>query len=235
VEGVEPSFAGCKPTVFPLDDTPSQQSSGPGGGRPPTPLFKRQVFSRLSYQAVVSVCRAGVEPAQHRGWVTATWARQCPADTSVPWMGFEPTICTLRECRPLRAGPPGYLSVAQVGLEPTASLVLSEGGLPDCLPSHNRSPRCQRAAVPGVGIEPTRAGSKPASLPLADPGILQECPAGVEPACPVWKTVAWAARPRAQERKERESNPQGLSASSRFERGAIANWLALPESLDGWI
>ena len=22
VEGVEPSFAGCKPTVFPLDDTP---------------------------------------------------------------------------------------------------------------------------------------------------------------------------------------------------------------------
>src|SRR5581483_5701200 len=25
VEGVEPSFAGCKPTVFPLDDTPINQ------------------------------------------------------------------------------------------------------------------------------------------------------------------------------------------------------------------
>ncbi len=31
VEGVEPSFAGCKPTVFPLDDTPSHQGSGPAG------------------------------------------------------------------------------------------------------------------------------------------------------------------------------------------------------------
>ena len=28
--------------------------------------------------------------------------------------------------------------------------------------------------VPGVGVEPTRAGSKPASLPLADPGVFQE-------------------------------------------------------------
>ena len=28
--------------------------------------------------------------------------------------------------------------------------------------------------VPGVGVEPTRTGSKPASLPLADPGVFQE-------------------------------------------------------------
>ena len=34
-----------------------------------------------------------------------------------------------------------------------------------------------------------------------------------------------------RQRKERESNPQGLWASSRFERGAIASWLALPCSV----
>ena len=56
---------------------------------------------------------------------------------------------------------------------------------------------------------------------LAVPG---ECPAGVEPACPVWKTVAWAARPRTpfNQRKERELNPQ---ASSPFH--SQSGWLDL--------
>jgi hypothetical protein len=52
VEGVEPSFAGCKPTVFPLDDTPIHRTSGPGGDRTHIALFKRQVLSQLSYKAV---------------------------------------------------------------------------------------------------------------------------------------------------------------------------------------
>ena len=52
VEGVEPSSAGCKPTVFPLDDTPSHRSSDLGGARTHIPLLKRQVLSRLSYKAV---------------------------------------------------------------------------------------------------------------------------------------------------------------------------------------
>jgi hypothetical protein len=34
VEGVEPSFAGCKPTVFPLDDTPINQRAAPQGVEP---------------------------------------------------------------------------------------------------------------------------------------------------------------------------------------------------------
>ena len=34
VEGVEPSFAGCKPTVFPLDDTPINQPVAPQGVEP---------------------------------------------------------------------------------------------------------------------------------------------------------------------------------------------------------
>ena len=34
VEGVEPSFAGCKPTVFPLDDTPRIKPVAPQGVEP---------------------------------------------------------------------------------------------------------------------------------------------------------------------------------------------------------
>ena len=47
-------------------------------------------------------------------------------------MGFEPTASTLTGWRALLAAPRGRncLRVAQVGVEPTASLVLSQGGLP---------------------------------------------------------------------------------------------------------
>ena len=47
----------------------------------------------------------------------------------------------------------------------------------------------------GAGFEPASPGSKPGSLPLADP---RECPAGIEPALPAWKAGTFAARPRAQ-------------------------------------
>ena len=79
-------------------------------------------------------------------------------------------------------------------------------------------------SVPGMGLsEPSRPGgtaSEERGLPVAPTGpqlsarIVKEpeCPAGVEPAFPAWKTGAWAARPRAhRQRKERESNPQGSS------------------------
>ena len=49
--------------------------------------------------------------------------------------------------------------------------------------------------VRGAGLEPASPGSKPGSLPLADP---RECPAGIEPASPAWKAGTFAARPRAQ-------------------------------------
>ena len=69
--------------------------------------------------------------------------------------------------------------------------------------------------VRGEGFEPPSPGSKAGSLPLADPrsSRTQECPAGIEPACPAWKAGASADRPRAHvasRRKERESNPQGV-------------------------
>src|SRR5579863_6095733 len=48
--------------------------------------------------------------------------------------GFEPVISCVTGRRALRAAPRGRIfasrSLAQVGLEPTASFVLSEGGLP---------------------------------------------------------------------------------------------------------
>ena len=72
--------------------------------------------------------------------------------------------------------------VAQVGFEPTASFSLKESGLPVAYRAV-ALPSCQRSigSVPGVGVEPTRTGSKPASLPLADPGGWM---AGFEPAWP---------------------------------------------------
>jgi hypothetical protein len=62
VEGVEPSSAGCRPTVFPLDDTPRIKSSGLAGNRTLNLDFKRVLLCQLSYKAIRVVCRAGVEP-----------------------------------------------------------------------------------------------------------------------------------------------------------------------------
>jgi hypothetical protein len=83
------------------------------------------------------VRRAGVEPAQRfRGWVTATEARQCPADATVVIFDFQFSIVDweFRELCPPKSTIENHQSkitpMAQVGFEPTASLVLSESGLP---------------------------------------------------------------------------------------------------------
>ncbi len=145
------------------------------------------MLCRLSYKA--SQC-VGQELNLHsqRGWVTATWARQCPADTCVrvPWMGFEPMLSTSRAWRPLRTGPPGHMSVAQGGVEPPASLLLEAGVLPVAYRA-SRPPRCQRAIGQSVRREsnpPVRRG-EPEPGPISHGHIIQ--------------------------RKERESNPQGSS------------------------
>ena len=65
----------------------------------------------------------------------------------------------------------------------------------------------------------------------------RECPAGVEPASPGWKPGAFAARPRALvvsgRRGSRTLKARSSSSTHRFERGAIASWLALPSSCGG--
>lgn len=54
------------------------------------------------------------------------------ASSQAPSTGFEPAISCVTGRRALRTAPRGrkLKSVAQVGFEPTASLVLSQGGLP---------------------------------------------------------------------------------------------------------
>jgi hypothetical protein len=159
--------------------------------------------------------RIGQESNLHssRGRVTAAWARRCPADTALSFsLRGRARTCTLRLPTPARCrlryskirrtvAPsvlrpmPLSLSVAQGGVGPPASLGLSKGGLP-----------VASRATTSAALSKSSSKDMPWS---------RECPAGVEPACPVWKTDAWAARPRArpQQRKERESNPQGPAAS----------------------
>src|SRR4051812_14281491 len=82
--------------------------------------------------------------------------------------------------------------------------------------------------VRGAGLEPASPGSKPGSLPLADP---RECPAGIEPALPAWKAGTSAARPRAQ----------SCGGRNRTCVGAVNSRLPVParvpphhQSQDGW-
>lgn len=64
-------------------------------------------------------------------------------------MGFEPTISTVTGWRALRTAPrEDFMNrIAQVGLEPTASLVLSQGGLPIAY-------RAMLLSMPKAGFEP---------------------------------------------------------------------------------
>lgn len=143
--------------------------------------------------------RAGVEPAQPAGgWVTATEARQCPADAFLSTLGGIRTHALHRE---RVATTPGWSARA--------------------------------TSVPGVGFEPTRTGSKPASLPLADPGksvlstqysVLARAEGeGVEPSRLI-------ARPGSS----RMPSPFGLPFRS-FTQHSVLSTLSTFTSLDGWI
>src|SRR5262249_58136105 len=62
-----------------------------------------------------------------------------------------------------------------------------------------------------------------------------ECRGGVEPACPVWKTDAWAARPRAHRSAEGEGvEPSRLVA--RPGSGRVPSPVGLPFRVQsGWL
>ncbi len=113
-------------------------------------------------------------------------------------------LSTVRAWRPLRAGPPGQVSVAQGGVEPPASLDLSEGGLPDCLPGHSRPPRCQRA----VGQSARRESNPPVRRGGPVPG-------------PLGHGHVWFSGRRG-------SRTLKARRSSGFGPGAVAYRLALP-------
>ena len=69
---------------------------------------------------------------------------------------------------------------------------------------------------------------------IADRHRSAECPAGVEPACPVWKTDAWAARPRALRSAEGEGvEPSRLVARPGSSR--VPSPVGLPFRLSVWM
>ena len=84
--------------------------------------------------------------------------RTAPSFSKTPPTGFEPAISCVTGRRALQAAPRGHIRfpVAQVGVEPTASLVLSQGGLPvayraACAQSGSRTRKrsgLSRAALP---------------------------------------------------------------------------------------
>src|SRR5947199_5683385 len=82
------------------------------------------------------MARVGVEPTHHQGLSLAALpvCVPCRLTDPAPPMGFEPTISTLTGWRALPAAPRGPINsgsrMAQEGFEPSASLVLSESGLP---------------------------------------------------------------------------------------------------------
>jgi hypothetical protein len=105
-------------------------------------------------------------------------------------MGFEPTISCVTGRRALQAAPRGrryFLAVAQVGFEPTASLVLSQGGLPVAYRAACAQTRSRTS---------NRAGLSRAALPVGVPGHSLVVPDGVEPSFPVCRTGVVAVGPR---------------------------------------
>ena len=100
--------------------------------------------------------------------------------------------------------------VPGVGIEPTASWFRARRHYRQQLPRIGvvREKR-HVAQVRGGRLERPSPGSKPGSLPLADP---RECPAGVEPASPAWKAGTSAARPRAQSGRRGSRTPKASSA-----------------------
>ena len=146
--------------------------------------------------------------------------------------------------------------MAQVGVEPTASLVLSESGRPVAYRAGKPEIRIQRSEVsaaldltsdfrlltsvlcplysvlclptPGVGVEPTSAGSKPASLTISRPRNNQYAVGSGS-----WQSIGSSAAncrlplPTGSSGR-RGSRTLKAHRSVVFGTTAIANWLALP-------
>ncbi len=156
---------------------------------------------------MLSVAQAGLEPAGHQGLSLAAlpvcvprhfpsaldgiWTRDLLRDRQASTPGCSTRACVL-------------ISVAQVGLEPTASLVLSQGGLPVAyrakwprMDSNHRFPGC------GPGVFAARPRGCVSSVEA--PGI-----ASGSPACGAG-VVRLDHTPMSFKRKPWGSNPQAAS------------------------
>ena len=94
-------------------------------------------------------------------------------------MGFEPTISCVTGRRALQAAPRGHVhvQVAQVGFEPTASLVLSQGGLPVAYRANSSPGRTRTADRHLVKVLPSPLGYRTVFISVESPGVAPESPA----------------------------------------------------------
>ena len=134
-------------------------------------------------ERAVSVRRAGVEPAMPEGgWVTATWARQCPADAnsfSVARVGVEPTDVHQGFGHHAQRGRGRFTSLRTVpspqaspmGFEPTIFAVTGR--------------RALQAAPRGRIDSSGPGGSRTHSIPGSKPRWSSDClPSHVSKKCP---------------------------------------------------
>jgi hypothetical protein len=139
---------------------------------------------------VGSMARVGVEPTDHQGLslaalpvcvscrVSGTVESDVIRHNSAPPRGFEPLISTLTGWRAFQAAPRGPIPgrMAQEGFEPSASLILSESGLPVAY----RAVDLKRAATSGSqrttqgGIRThTHPSLSRAARPVGVPGLVK--------------------------------------------------------------
>src|SRR5437763_5397646 len=78
----------------------------------------------------IAVAEVGIEPTIDHQALDLAALPVCVLCQQASPAGFEPAISTVTGWRALRTAPRGRNLLAQVGVEPTASLVLREGGLP---------------------------------------------------------------------------------------------------------
>ena len=120
-------------------------------GRRPEPIDER----------AVAVRRAGVEPAMPEGgWVTATWAHQCPADATCQAGGcgretggrMTRPATALSNCLPPASGlrPPACSQASPAGFEPAISTLTGWRAL-------QAAPRGRKYSVVQVEVEPGTA------------------------------------------------------------------------------
>jgi hypothetical protein len=198
--------------------------------------------SPMPSRRIQSVARVGIEPTvDHQGLSLAALPVCVPCRRASP-MGFEPMFSTLTGWRALQAAPRGQDPVAQVGVEPTASLVLSEGGRPGCLPgpklrgleSNQRLLVQSQASLPAAtapesaffSTQPQlrssgrRSRTFMSSFKDCRPTISRSprVPGGNQTRLAGLEDRRLRRLAKGTKRKERESNPQG-SALGRFQDG----------------
>ena len=141
------------------------------------------------------VCSSSTGPQNHRGLSSAALPIAYRA-VSASSMGFEPTISTVTGWRALRAALRGRdfsLPVAQVGIEPTASLVLSQGGLPVAYRAMCLLCPKQESNLQSLGFKPSRSASWRIRAQRIKVLVV---PDGIEPPLPGCRPGVVAAGPR---------------------------------------